>query len=438
MKRIIGLILAMMLCISLLSVTANAADASATLTGPTTVRSGNSITLTFSVNGKDISGLQGKLVYDPEQVTLVSTKQVVESPWMVEFNDNTFIAYDNNLSDPINKSTNIFTVTFKVKQLSVGTKINISCSELVASEISSGENLADVTYSATISAALSTNNKLQDLKVSNATISPAFDPNVTEYTAEVPFSVSKLVISAVQADKADMKINNPTLTPGAETDVTITVTAESGAKRVYTIKVKRAQDPNYEAGSNNFLSGIQVEGFMLSPSFDKNVYEYVLWLPYEVEKLTVTGSPEDSKASVRVEGAESLIAGEDNEVKVICTAENGKEKVYTIIAKRASGHGGDVPPVTTTPVNPPIPTDPITQPTEPDLTDPTTKPGTMPSTSKPSQSGGNDSQTSILLIILYVIIAVIALFAILVLVMFILGMRRKGRYAKKKARNKKK
>ncbi len=435
MKKIIGLVLALVLCIGLLSFTVTAADASASFTGPTTVRSGNSITLTFSINGKNLSGLQGKLVYDPEQLTLVSTKQVIESPWMVEFNGDTFIAYDNNLSDPINKSTKIFTVTFKVKQLSVGTKINISCADLVASEISSGQNLEDVTYSATISAALSTNNKLQALTVSNATISPAFDPNVTEYTAEVPFTVTKLVITPIPADKAEVTVSNPTLKPDAETKVTITVTAESGAKKVYTITVKRAQDPNYQPGSNNFLSSIQVEGFMLSPAFDRTVQEYVIWLPYEVSKITVSGTAEDSKASVRVEGGNDLVAGKDNEVKVICTAENGKEKVYTVIAKRASGHG-ETPPTTTKPDVPPMPTDPTgtVSPTEPTGTT-SDKPGTTPNVTNPTEPGGDKDDTSILLIILYVIIGVIALFVILVLLMFILGMRRKGKYAKKKSRN---
>ena len=35
-----------------------------------------------------------------------------------------------------------------------------------------------------------------------------------------------------------------------------------------------------------------------------------------------------------------MLAGADNEVKVICTAENGTEKVYTVIAKRAASHDG--------------------------------------------------------------------------------------------------
>ena len=62
-----------------------------------------------------------------------------------------------------------------------------------------------------------------------------------------------------------------------------------------------------------------------------------MWLPYEVENITVAGTATDSKASVAVEGGSNLVAGEDNAISVICTAESGTKKTYTVIAKRAAG-----------------------------------------------------------------------------------------------------
>lgn len=112
----------------------------------------------------------------------------------------------------------------------------------------------------------------------------------------------------------------------------------------YTISVKRAQDPNYVASSNNDLSGIAVDGFLLSHVFSTENTQYVIWLPYETENVTVSGTAADGKASVTVEGGSGLLAGQNNEVKVICTAEDGSQKIYTVIAKRAAAHDGSTEP----------------------------------------------------------------------------------------------
>ncbi len=459
MKKIIGLVLALVLCLSLVPISAQAAAPSASFTGPTTVRSGNEITLTFSINGTGIQGFQGQFNYDESQVTLLRNEILVEDPWMVEFGKINVVGYDNYQTNPINSSTKIFTATFKVNQLDVGTVVRISMDNVIISD-GTDTKLGDIAYSVTISAAQSTNNKLESLEISNAQLKPSFDPNTTSYTAEVPYSVSKLVISAKPADKATIKYSNPTLTPDAQTKVTITVTAESGAKKVYTIMVTRAQDPNYQPSSNNDLSGITVDGFMLSPGFTVTNTDYVIWLPYEVDKVTVKGTAADSKATVRVEGGNNLIAGQDNIIKIICVAENGDEKTYTVIAKRAPGHGEETKP--TVPTDPPIPTEPpapttkptlptepsssttqptapVTPPTEPTVTNkPTTQPTTskpLPSTSTQGNIGNNNTdndENKILLILIYVIIAIIALCGILVCVMFIVGMKSKGKYSKKK------
>lgn len=340
----------------LLPFTASAASASASLSGPGTVRAGDSITLTFKLNGSNLSGASGTLSYDGSQLQMTGTKQTIAAPWAVEFNGNNMVAYDNNLSAPINGGKNLFTVSFKVKDVATGTKITVSYKDVKASDGSADANVGTVSYSATVAAPLSTDNALASLTVSNATISPAFNANITSYTADVPFSVSKLDIKATAADgKAKVSISNPTLIPDGTTNVTITVTAENGAKKTYTIKVHREKDPNYVASGNNALSEITVDGFLLSPVFNADVTDYVVWLPYETESVSISGKATDSNASVQVIGGDNLAAGQDNPIKVICTAENGDKKEYTVIVKRAAAHDGSVDEK---------PTEPTTEPTQ--------------------------------------------------------------------------
>lgn len=362
MKKIVSLLTVFILCIAMmLPMTVSAASASASLTGPGTVRAGDTITLSFNLNGSGIFGASGTLSYDSNQVSLSKTTQKIGSPWAVEFNGNNFVAYDNNLSNPINGNKTLFTVTFKVNSVAPGTNIKISYTGITASDGSADANIGTVTYSTTVAAPLSMDNNLASLNVSNATISPGFSAGTTSYTASVPFEVSKLNISATAADgKAKVSISSPTLTPNGTTKVKITVTAENGDTKTYTISVTRAQDPNYQPSSNNKLSSITVEGFLLSPVFSADNTQYVVWLPYETTRVKISGTAEDSKASVEVVGGSELEAGKDNPVKVICTAENGDKKEYIVVVKRAAAHGEEVPPISTKPVEtvPPTTTKP--------------------------------------------------------------------------------
>ena len=380
MRRVITIVTIMVLCICLLALPAFAASASASLTGPGTVRAGDTITLSFNLNGTGLYGVSGTLAYDAGQLELTGTKQVIGNGWAVEFNGNNFVAYDNNLEKPINSNTALFTLTFKVKSLAVGTAVSVSYTNVAASDGAADANIGTVTYTTTIAAPMSTDNALKSLAVTNATISPAFNAGTTNYTAEVAFEVSKLDIKAEANDsKATVSIYSPNLVPNGTTNVTVTVTAENGSQKVYMIAVKRAQDPNYVASSNNDLSGITVNGFLLSPVFSADNTSYVIWLPYETEAVTVSGIAADSKASVTVEGGTDLKAGQDNEIKVICAAEDGSEKVYTVIAKRAAAHGSSTEP-TVPPTQPTQPTEPTVPPTTAPATQPATQPTTRPST----------------------------------------------------------
>lgn len=331
-----------------------AASASATLTGPGTVRAGDTITLSFKGNGTSIRGFSGTLAYDSNQLEFVELKQKIAQPWMVDFSNSKFLAYDNNDSITINSETELFTVNFKVKNLAVGTNVAVSFNDIVATYSKEDIKVGSAGYSTSIVAPKSSNADLAGITVVNGTLTPAFNKNTLEYTVKVPYSVDKLNIACTAADsKATISLNNPTLKANAVTDITITVKAENGSTQVYTIKATREQDPNYTKSENNSLSSLNVEGFLLSPVFKTDITKYIVWLPYETASINVTGTPQDENASIQVSGQNNLRAGIDNEIKVICTAENGAKKEYTIIAKRAAAHGASEE--TTNPITEEIP-----------------------------------------------------------------------------------
>lgn len=379
MKKILSITMVLVLCVAfVLPVTISAApNASAKFAGPEAVWAGDTITLSFMLKGTGLLGMEGLLTYDSTQVTLSNIRQKIEMPWVLETNGNKVVMYDNQQTAPVNTETEMFVAVFKVNSnLAAGTRINIALNNCIASD-GTDANLGAITYSVIVSEPKSADNTLKSLAVSNALLTTEFNPNTVAYTTTVPFSIAKLELKAEAThNKAKVTINNPDLVVGTNF-VTITVAAENGTKKTYTIKVTRQQDPNYVPNSENALTDLWVEGFLISPVFSETKTEYVVWLPYETEQIVAGGTAKDEKATVRVEGGDVLLAGQDNPVKVICVAENGSEKVYTIVAKRAAAHDGSVD----TPADPETPDDPGTS-EPPDTPDEPQQPET------PSDSGG--------------------------------------------------
>jgi hypothetical protein len=181
--------------------------------------------------------------------------------------------------------------------------------------------------------------------------------------------------------------------------VTITVTAENGTKKTYSIRVKRAQDPNYVPSSDNHLSELTVEGFALSPVFSPDVKQYYVWLPYEQTSVNILAEAAHSLASVNVGVVPELIPGHGNDIAVTVTAEDGTQQIYTVTAVRAPALadtedylGGAREPAPEPETEPP--TEPATEPTEPPTEPPSTEPPTDP-TREPTQPTAEPTQPDI-------------------------------------------
>ena len=349
------------------------AAGSASVKGPGTVRAGDTITVSFSAGG-GIYGGSGTVSFDSSQLTLKKYSGSLSGSWKVEFNGNKFVFYDNDMSSPISGSKTIFKASFTVnKNLEPGTKISVSVGSIKVTDGSKDTGLGTKTYSATIAPPLSGNCKLASLTVSNANISPAFSTGTTSYTASVPFTTSSLKVSAKAEDPdAKVTIKNTKLTAGATTTVSITVKAPNGATKTYTIKVKRAQDPNYVPSSNAKLKQLSVKDFMLSPAFSQDVQQYYVWLPYEVDQISLETAAEDKKAEVKIGKAENLEAGKATDIPVTVTAEDEKTRItYTVTAIRAPAPfdmAALLNPQATEPTE--EPTEETTAPTEPAYTAP--------------------------------------------------------------------
>ena len=112
----------------------------------------------------------------------------------------------------------------------------------------------------------SPDNRLSSLNVGGYSLSPSFNNDTTNYSVVVPNSVSSVNITATTkngkakvsgAGKVSLKVGSNT--------VKITVTAENGSKRTFTLTIARqantggfSVNPKYSVDGINYVSGISL------------------------------------------------------------------------------------------------------------------------------------------------------------------------------------
>lgn len=391
MKKFFVCLMAMALLLAALPLSVYAA-ASAALTGPSVVRAGDTITLSFTAGG-GIEGGTGSVSYDSSQLTLQGYSAKLSDPWVVEFAGNNFTFYDNSMVTPINSSKTIFTATFQVNaSVAPGTVISVSVQNVVLSDGNTDSGQGTKTYSVTVAPPLSDNANLASLTVSNAYVTPGFSWDNTSYSCSVPYSTDSLSISATaEHPSATVSIGNNYLVPDATTYVTVTVTAENGTAKKYYIAVYREQDPNYVPSDINTLDSLTVDGFRLSPAFAPEQPQYAVYLPYEVDTLTLSAEVTDEKASVSLPELTGIPVGATL-YEIPVTAENGDLRIYTLHVVRADVYPpAETVPEETEPVT--EPTEPVTEPTEP-VTEPTAAPTTAPTEAPTQPAPADDTAAS--------------------------------------------
>lgn len=173
---------------------------------------------------------------------------------------------------------------------------------------------------------------LKTLEVTPEGLDPEFDPETTSYTLNVGADVEKLEIKAAPNDeKATVEITGNESLVAGDNAVKITVTAQDGTTRIYTINVKK------DEATTLGLSSLKINGYTLSPKFSSNVYEYKInVLDPNITKLDVSATANVENAKVEVTGNTNLVKGE-NTITITVTSEDGKEKViYQILVNKDS------------------------------------------------------------------------------------------------------
>ncbi|MBQ8192628.1 MAG: cadherin-like beta sandwich domain-containing protein [Bacilli bacterium] len=190
---------------------------------------------------------------------------------------------------------------------------------------------------------VSSNNYLSSLNASVGTFDSSFDKDVTVYTLTVPYDTESVILSGALDDiySSVTGLYEYELTEDKTTAI-ITVTAEDGSTKVYTVYIIKEAAPVskpivYYYSSNTYLKTLEIDGYEIE--FDKYTEEYKITVKNSVDSLDIKALAEDYRSSVEITGNENFKEGE-NTVTITVTAENGNTREYKIIVDKAEESKG--------------------------------------------------------------------------------------------------
>mgnify|MGYP004505912719 FL=1 len=152
-----------------------------------------------------------------------------------------------------------------------------------------------------------------------------YDDEPPANTKKSDVEIFKVVFKVKSIDLANTKIEVTNIKGSTSSGESLNA---SPVTKTITIKENSVTKSN-----NANLSGLSVNGYNITPTFNPNTTSYKLTVPNNVKKLTVNATAQDSKANISISGVSSLSVGKNN-VIVEVKAEDGTKKTYVIEVTR--------------------------------------------------------------------------------------------------------
>jgi hypothetical protein len=244
------------------------ADASLSITtSAATVAVGKTLTISVKVSGvPDLSSVGFDLKFDPAAFTFASgsINGTAESGAITDIgsiSSNTVRVSASSYKISSSSNPLIATLKFTAKAINSGASFSVS-------EISLGDYASVASVPATFAGAKSVsvfqpsvNADLSKLAIAPGTLSPAFTSTNITYTVQVAEGVNALSVDAAPADtNAKISVSGHTALKSGENTVKVTVTAESGAVKTYTIRVYKAVPTPTPSISPTPAATLQING----------------------------------------------------------------------------------------------------------------------------------------------------------------------------------
>lgn len=228
-KSLLSYLLVFIIVASAFAFNVSAASATISGTGEYEVGKSFSVTIRFSADAT-LYAVEADVSYNSSVLRLNSVSGA-------DFNigNGNVKIVDDGFSATKPSKTSSYTLNF--------TAIAAGNSNISVSLLGGGESESKASASAAVTVITpkpSSNANLASIKLSSGSLSPAFNPNTTSYTATVKYSVDSITITGAVADGKSTYTGGGTfgLEVGDNSRV-LTVTAQDGTKKSYTVNIKR-------------------------------------------------------------------------------------------------------------------------------------------------------------------------------------------------------
>ena len=228
-KSIFSFLMVMIITVSAFTFSVSAASATISGEGEYEVGKSFSVTIRFSADAT-LYAVEADVSYNSSVLRLNSVSGADYNAG----NGNVKIV-DDGFSATKPSKTSSYTLNF--------TAIAAGNSTISASLLGGGEAESKASASVAVKVVTpkpSSNANLSSIKLSSGSLSPAFNPNTTNYTATVKYGVDSITITGSVADGKSTYTGGGTFAlQVGNNERRLTVTAEDGSKKTYIINVKR-------------------------------------------------------------------------------------------------------------------------------------------------------------------------------------------------------
>ena len=306
------------------------------LIGAEIIRPGETVEFSFLCDASNIRAIQGSLIYDPTLLTYVGSNSLLDD-WKITFSQEEGKLKYLGLSTenrPALGNSPLFSATFQVNEAAtVDSLLSFTVSDTTAYDGNSEITLAGGDFSFPVSRALSNECTLTSLSIKGGNLSPAFSPEITEYSVKLPYTAHLAEITATACEYGKLKYSSRDLSIG-DNLITITVISETGLQQVYKINVNRAEDPNYTPSSDNRVLKMNLSDGLLFPSFSPEITEYTVYLVNGYDVFIIpTVAPKAVADGLFIQAIPAPGSTEEQPTAgtytIICYAEDGTPRTYT-------------------------------------------------------------------------------------------------------------
>ena len=303
LKRGLAILTAFILCLQFGKIDAQAANVVIALSA-STVSVGNNVTATISVSGSDISAYTIYVSYNSSVLQYNSASgSAIVNGGTVTASGTSAGSFSISFTAIANGSGSITTSGSDVYDIN-GNAISISHAGATVTVATASNNGDTNNGNATTEAGETTETTEDDgrsadcdlasLQVSPGTLTPAFSADRTTYSLQVDEDVTSVVVSASAADgNATTSVSGANSIQKGKNTVRVTVTAENGAVKVYTINVQAGEDvgdPVATIDGKEYSFVMNEDGLEAPEGFTAGTTTYKDWdvLSYESPNKKIT------------------------------------------------------------------------------------------------------------------------------------------------------